>query len=143
MRKPSPLVLDTHIWIWLMDGVADKISPPLRATIAHAANQGLVYISAISVWEVAILDQSKKLTLSVECRTWIERALEAPGVQFAPLSPAIMIDSTRLPGEVHRDPADRMLIATTRSLNATLVTRDRLILDYSRTGYVKTLSAEA
>ncbi len=126
-----------------MDGVADKIPPPLRATISLAANQGLVYISAISIWEVAILDQAKKLTLSVECRTWIERALEAPGVQFAPLSPAIMIDSTRLPGEVHRDPADRMLIATARSLNATLVTRDKLILDYSRTGYVKTLSAAA
>jgi len=126
-----------------MDGVADKISPPLRATISQAANYGLVYISAISVWEVAILDQSKKVTLSVECRTWIDRALKAPGVQFAPLSPAIMIDSPRLPGCVHRDPADRMLIATARSLNATLVTRDKLILDYSRTGYVKTLSAEA
>ena len=142
MRKHSPLLLDTHIWIWLMDGVADKISVPLRARISDAAGQGLVYISAISVWEVAILDQLKKLTLSVECRTWVDRALEAPGVQFAPLTPAIMIDSTRLPGEPHRDPADRMLIATARSLNGTLVTRDPLILEYSVGGYVKTLSAE-
>ncbi len=125
-----------------MDGVADKISVALRTRISDAAAQGLVYISAISVWEIATLDHLKKLTLSVECRTWIDRALEAPGVQFAPLTPAIMIDSTRLPGEPHRDPADRMLISTARALNGTLVTRDRLILEYSKSGYVKTLSAE-
>jgi len=142
MQKPSPLLLDTHIWIWLMDGVAEKISTPVRARIAEAASHGQVYVSAMSVWEVAMLDARRKLTLSVECRAWIDRALAAPGVQFAQLSPAIAVDSTRLPGSIHSDPADRILVATARSLNGTLVTRDRLILNYSEGGYVKTLSAE-
>lgn len=141
MQKPSPLLLDTHIWIWLMDGVADKISTTIRASIAAAAERGMVYISAISIWEIGILEAKRKLTLSVECSNWIKRALQAPGVQFVCLSPAIMIDSTRLPGTLHGDPADRMLIATARSLNGTLLTCDRLILDYSKHGYVKVLNA--
>ena len=134
MHKPSPLLLDTHIWIWLMDGVADKIPTPVRTRIAAAAERGTVYISAISIWEVAMLQNRKRITLSVELRAWVDRALAAPGVA---------IDSTCLPGMIHSDPADRILIATARSLNGAIVTRDRLILDYAQNGHVKTLNAES
>lgn len=143
MHKASPLLLDTHIWIWLMDGVADKLPARVRARIQVAADRGLVYVSAMSVWEVAMLEARKQLTLSVELSAWADRALAAPGVQLAPFSSEIAIDSTRLPGRIHGDPADRILIATARHLNAALVTCDRRILDYSQGGYVKTFAAEA
>ncbi len=126
-----------------MDGVVDKIPAPVRARISAASGKGLIYISAISVWEVATLEAKGRLTLSMDCRTWVDRALDAPGVQFAPLSPSIAVDSTRLPEGMHSDPADRILVATARSMNGTLVTRDRMILNYAASGHVRVLSAEA
>ncbi|HCV25099.1 MAG TPA: PIN domain nuclease, partial [Candidatus Latescibacteria bacterium] len=68
------------------------------------------------------------------------QALSSPGLSLAPLTPDIALASSRLPGEIHGDPADRMLIATARSLGATLVTRDRRILEYSQAGHVTTLA---
>ena len=124
-----------------MDGAADQLSAPVRTKIATAAERGMVFVSAISVWEVAMLEARGRLTFSVECRDWVERALQAPGLQFVALSPAIAIDSTRLPGAIHSDPADRILVATARALNGTLITRDRALLDYSQGGYVKALNA--
>jgi PIN domain nuclease of toxin-antitoxin system len=130
------LLLDTHIWIWLMDGAPGKLSANLRHRIQTASGKGQLYVSAISVWEVAALEAKGRITLSMDCRTWVDRALAAPGVQLAEVTPAIAVDSTRLPEGLHGDPADRILVATARSLHGTLVTQDRLILDYARKGHV-------
>jgi predicted nucleic acid-binding protein len=62
-------------------------------------------------------------------------------VRLAPLSPAIAVESTRLPGDFHRDPADRFIVATARELGATLVTRDERILRYGAEGFVQVLDA--
>lgn len=125
-----------------MDGAVDKIPASVRSRISSASGKGLVYVSAISVWEVATLDAKRRLTLSMDCRTWVDRALDAPGVHLAPLSPSVAVDSTRLPGDLHSDSADRILVATARYMNGTLVTRDRLILNYAADGHVRVLNAE-
>jgi PIN domain nuclease of toxin-antitoxin system len=135
------LLLDTHVWIWLMDGAPGKLSPSTLQKIRHAAVKGQIYVSAISVWEVATLEAKGRITLSMDCRTWVDRALAAPGIQFAELTPAIAVDSTRLPGTLHGDPADRILVATARSLNGTLLTRDGPILTYAEQGHVRALAA--
>jgi PIN domain nuclease of toxin-antitoxin system len=142
MPTPDRLLLDTHVWIWLMDGAAGKLTTEIRSRIQAAAGKGQVYVSAISVWEVATLEARGKITLSMDCRTWVDRALGAPGVKFAELTAAIAVDSTRLPDGLHGDPADRILVATARALHGTLVTRDRLVLEYSRKGHVHTVSTE-
>jgi PIN domain nuclease of toxin-antitoxin system len=99
-------------------------------------NAGLA-VAAISVWEVAMLEARGRISLSQSVDEWVAAALTAPGVRLVELSPEIALESTRLPGEPPTDPADRMIVATTRVLGATLVTCDEEILDYGSTGYVR------
>jgi PIN domain nuclease of toxin-antitoxin system len=142
MPDPSrPLLLDTHIWIWIMEAVAGEIAPSVIDRIRQASKEGTVLISAISIWEVALLQVKGRLRLSRDLDEWVRTGLSAPGVRLAELSPEILVESTRLPGAVHGDPADRMLIATARRLGATLVTRDAAILSYARQGYLSVLDA--
>ena len=106
-----------------------------------AVQRGDLVISAISVWEVAQLESRHRLELSMEIRTWVGRALAFPGVRLKGLSPSIAIESTRLPGTLHRDPADRILIATARLLGAALVTCDERIVRYGRAGHLDVVDA--
>jgi PIN domain nuclease of toxin-antitoxin system len=74
---------------------------------------------------------------------WIREALAKPGVQLAPLTPEIAVASTRLPFEMHADPADRILVATARHLGATLVTADKALLEMARQGHFVGMDAGA
>ena len=134
-------MFDTHIWIWYVEGEVAQFARGVEQPIEAAVRRGDVLISAISVWEVAQLEAARRIDLSVDVRAWVARALGFPGVKLRGLAPSIAIESTRLPGEPHRDPADRILIATARLLGAALVTRDERILDYSRKGHVRVLDA--
>ena len=135
------LVLDTHVWVWYVEDEAKEFSRRIPPLIERAVQQGNVVISAISVWEIAMLDAARRLELSVDVRTWVARALAFPGVRLNALSPAIAIESTRLPEPFHRDPADRILVATARLLGAALVTRDERILAYAKHGHVRVIDA--
>ena len=88
-----------------------------------------------------MLEAKGRLTLSRGMRDWVRRALGVPGVRLAELSPELALDSSSLPGTVHGDPADRILIATARHLGATLVTRDRHIVAYGEQGLLAVLDA--
>ena len=70
----------------------------------------------------------------------LEAALSLPGIRLESLSPAIAVASTRLPWQVHPDPADRMVLATARHLDATLITSDQKILEYGAQGFVKCIA---
>lgn len=135
-----PLLLDTHVWIWIVDGALRELSPAAVREIEEASRRGAVLVSTISAWEVAMLQAKGRLRLSMDVREWVERGLSAPGVRLAELSVDVAVDSARLT-EVHGDPADRMLIATARRTGATLVTRDRRILDHGRDGLLSVLDA--
>jgi PIN domain nuclease of toxin-antitoxin system len=131
------LLLDTHAWIWLFDR-----DPRIRSCvndIEAAASQGELGIAAISVWEIAMLESKSRLELKFDVLTWVRRALNVPGLTLVPLSPEVAVESTRLPGSFHNDPADRIIVATARVLNATLVTKDEQILAYGKQGAVKVL----
>ena len=135
------LLLDTHVWIWYVENEAKRFSRRIKPLVEGAVQRGDVLVSAISVWEIALLDASRRIELSVEVRAWVGRALAFPGVQLKGLSPSIAIESTRLPEPLHRDPADRILIATARLLGAALVTCDERILAYAKKGHVKVVDA--
>ncbi|MBI3665966.1 MAG: type II toxin-antitoxin system VapC family toxin [Acidobacteria bacterium] len=137
----APLLLDTHVWIWLLDGVKGRLSANCLTAMRRAARESQVWIAAITVWEVATLEAKGKITLSMDCRAWVEAGLRAPGVRFADLTPSIAIDSASLAGPLHGDPADRILVATARQLKAALVTRNAAILEYSTLGHVNALDA--
>ncbi len=122
------IVLDTHIWIWWVHA-DERLTPTQRETIT-ANETDVVGVSAISCWEIAKLVEYGRLQLPSPLEEWFEQALNYPGVQLLALSPEIAIESTQLPGEFHRDPADQIIVATARVCGCPLVTSDDKILNY-------------
>jgi PIN domain nuclease of toxin-antitoxin system len=88
-----------------------------------------------------MLEQHGRVALPMNVRTWVEQALSKPGIAVAQLTPEIMIESVHLPGEMHGDPADRMLVATARVQGATLLSKDEQLIRYSRLRHVKLVEA--
>lgn len=129
-----PLLLDTHVFVWYVENDAKRFSRRIEPLIERAVQRGDVVVSAISVWEIAQLDALRRLHLSLDVHSWVARALAFPGVRLKTLSPSIAIESTRLPGTFHKDPAARVLVATARQLGAALVTCDEGILSYAADG---------
>ena len=97
---------------------------------------GEIGVSAISLWEIAKLVENGKLELLVSLERWFAQALSYPGVRVIELTPEIATESTRLPGDFHRDPADQIIVATARIMKCKLVTSDERILNYP---HVKTV----
>ncbi len=129
------IVLDTHIWIWWVHGVPQLTRTQQEAIVAH--EEDVIGVSAISCWEVAKLVEYGRLELPCPLEEWLEQALSYPGIHLLPLTPEIAVESTRLPGEFHRDPADQMIVATARVYNCPLVTLDERILHYPYVATIK------
>jgi PIN domain nuclease of toxin-antitoxin system len=141
-RRADPILLDTHAWIWLAEGQVDRLSAACVTLLREAHADARLYVSPISVWEVARLVRKGRVGLTQDVRAWVGRAF-TEGIRFAQLTPDIALDSGLLPDVPPRDPADQMLIATARALGAALVTRDSEILDYGAHGHVKVVDAAA
>jgi PIN domain nuclease of toxin-antitoxin system len=136
-------LLDTHAWLWLLQGGNGRLGPATRARILAAAQDGALRLSAISPWEVGMLVAKQRLMVSLPCQDWVRQALQVPGLSVVPLTPEIAVESSFLPGEFHGDPADRIIVATARVTDAVIVTADRRILDYARDGNAAAESAAA
>jgi len=133
------LLLDTHIWYWFVIG--DKtLSNKNIELINTAATEDALYLSSISIWEIAMLESKERIHFKLPILQWIEESLKAIPLQLVPLHPAISVESCYLK-EFHGDPADRMIVATARVENLTLMTRDKKIQNYSRQQKVKIFSA--
>ena len=136
----SLVLLDTHAWVWLLNG-DPKIGQKARDAIEHSLSDEAVLLSAISPWEVAMLVSQGRLALDRDIGEWVQAAVGLTGIRVEPVSPEIAVASTRLPGSIHADPADRLIVATARHLGAVLVTDNRLLLDYAATGHLKVMKA--
>lgn len=135
------LLLDTHCWLWAQLGMIQHLSRPSLAAIRDAESGGNLRVSVISVWEIAMLEKRGRVGLPMNIRTWIGEALSKSGISVAPFTPEIAIESVQLPGRLHDDPADRILVATARVIGATLLTKDRRLIQYSRERHVRALQA--
>lgn len=134
------VVLDTHCWIWFLN--ADpKLGGEARTKIEEATRRDEAILSAITLWEVSMLVSRGRLSLPRDTREWLESQLSRPGFIVHPLSIAVAVGSNSLPADPHGDPADRMIIATARHLDAVLITADQKILAYAKLGHVKALDA--
>lgn len=122
------IVLDTHIWVWWVHG--DPRLAESQAELIQANEQDDIGVCIISCWEVAKLVEYERLELSCLLEEWFDQALSYPGIRLVELSPDVATESTRLPGQFHRDPADQIIVATARILGCPLVTSDRKILEY-------------
>jgi len=140
MAEPA-LLLDTHCWAWMQFGLTEKFTRAAQATIQRAARSGTLTVSVISVWEVGMLESKGRLELNMDCAEWVRQALATPGLALVPLTPEIAVESSRLPGLFHGDPADRILVATARVAGVVLMTKDDRLLEYARHGHVRAIAA--
>lgn len=139
MNESSPLLLDTHAAIWVVEDQPIALEAKEAIEAAYRAGR-TVFVSAISAWEIGLLVARNRLGLSIKPERWFQRLLAVEGVRLAELSPDVLTASSFLPGEPPRDPADRIIVATARDLGAILITRDRLLLKYGEAGQVSTIA---
>ena len=132
-------LLDTHAWLWVQRGETRDLPPSVVRRLERSQKESKVYLSAISVLEIARLVASGRYDLGLSVDRFVSEATEDGGFRLLDLSVSILIGSTRLPGELHRDPSDRLLVATAREYDLTLVTRDSKLLAYGGKGHIKTL----
>jgi PIN domain nuclease of toxin-antitoxin system len=128
------------VWLWLVAG-GPLLSTEARSAIAVAVGQGLLRVSAISLWEVALLAARGRIVLGKPASLWLDEALAEPGPAIEPLTPRVAVESCELPEAFHSDPADRMIVATARVTNARLMSRNRRILDYAARGHLTAFPA--
>ena len=125
------IVLDTHVLVWWVSQIQ-----PLSATAVKVINdtlhqEGEIIISSISAREISMLMMKGRLILSMELDSWLDEVSQIEGVRFMPVDNEIAIKSTVLPDTFHKDPADRIIVATARKLAAPLVTADAKIRNYA------------
>ena len=136
------LLLDTHAWIWSVEGDARRLGRRARTLVAKADEQDRIRVSTASIFEVTALHTAGRLHLSAGVESWLREALAAGGTRLAEITPTIAIDAGTIPRTALADPLDRLIVATARQLDATLLTADAQILRYaSRTGNVRVQAA--
>lgn len=132
-----PILLDTCALIWLANN--DPLNAEAEAALAAVAGNGGILVSPISAWEIGLLCARSSITLSRPPQAWFGDVMES-GVVLAPLPPSVLLESSFLPGTPPRDPADRIISATARAFGYRLMTRDRLLLDYSQAGHLDVIA---
>ncbi|MFH2114799.1 MAG: type II toxin-antitoxin system VapC family toxin [Spirochaetota bacterium] len=136
-NKTEPWLLDTHIWIRLVNGESNLSLPAFLSGIRQRESSGQLLLATISLWETAMLVSKGRLSLTLPVRDWLEKATRMPGLSVIQLDAEIAADSCFLPGGFHGDPADRLIAATARSRDATLITFDQALLDYGKEGWIR------
>lgn len=134
----SVILLDTHVWIWFVNG-NKELGKAIREKINTAIQNNAMGISAISLWEISMLEIKNRIVLDMPCLEWINKSLKLTRCQVFPITPSIAVESCSLPGNFHEDPADRIITATARVEGLALLTRDARILAYSRKKYVSAI----
>lgn len=128
------ILLDTHAWWWALSE-PEHLSGLARQQIEQTP-VGQRCIASISLWEFAMMAQRGRIQLTISAQEWLDYALQNARTKVLPLSAEIAVDSCNLPGEFHKDPADRLIVATARFHNIPLVTKDQKIRDYKHVATV-------
>ena len=124
------IVLDTHTLIWWASGDVEQLSAAALQAIERELDDGQIFVSSISAWELSMLVAKGRIALSMDVAEWLSYVDDIEAVSFVPVDNEIAVKSTELPGEFHKDPADRLIVATARKLAAPLVTADEKIRAY-------------
>ena len=138
MNSGPNLLLDTCALLFLAND--SRINAATLQEVSDASYDGRLHVSPVSAWEIGIGVSKGKIKLPTPPLDFFDRFVEHMQAKLSPLTPAIMLLSSFLPGRIHGDPMDRMLVSTARALNLVLVTSDRPILAYGREGHVRTLA---
>ena len=122
------ILLDTHIWFWWVQG-HKRLDKSVIEHMDKLSIEGFT-ISAISCWEIALLYSKDRVSIPCQLDEWFDKALAYPGITEEVISREIAIEATRIPQPFHADPADRILVSTSRLLSIPLLTADKRILAY-------------
>ena len=141
------MLMDTHIWVWASNG-APRFKRVAAKAIEIAAAERRLFVSAASVWEIALKAQKGELLISGDLRSWLREQRRYPGVRVVPIGGNLAVEATSLPPwtrksdkQPHKDPNDRFIVAEARRRNAVLITCDTLMLDYARKGHIVAFDA--
>lgn len=133
----SPFLLDTCAAMWIVSG---EIPQQAADALSEARVAGLpAYVSPITAWEVGMLASKGRFRSPYTPQRWFEQLMSKPDTELAELSPKVLLESSFLPGSLHRDPADRIIAATAREFGFTVMTRDGPLLDYAAQGYLSAI----
>lgn len=127
------LLLDTHVWVWSQEA-PNTLGVRARAALLDPGNE--LYVSAVSSLEIARLIAIDRLRITADLGEWVDQSLRLLGARTIPITHEIGIEAYRLPEPFHRDPADRVLVASARLLSLRLVTADHAILKYRRVQHI-------
>src|SRR3989337_49930 len=100
----SSIILDTHVWIWYVNG-SEELSKSVHKTITTALYNNSAHLAAISLWEICMLEKRRRIILEMPCLEWINKSVDLTHIQILPITPAIAAESCNLPGKFHDDPA--------------------------------------
>ncbi len=140
MPNSEAILLDTNAAIYVHE--ARPMLPAAMTQLRAAAGHGQLLVSPVTAWEIGLLVRKGRMeygAMVADPRRWFHSLMASPAVSPAPFTPDIALDSATLPGELHDDPADRLLVATARSLGVPLMTRDRKLLAYGEAGHLRVL----
>ena len=123
------IVLDTHVWLFWVNDDRELISKKALTAINRAESLG---VSVISCWEIAMLVVKRRLAFNMDVQDWVNQASKYPGIRLIGLDAEVAVLSTRLPGNFHGDPADRMIVATCMKHNVPLISKDKMIRSWGQ-----------
>jgi PIN domain nuclease of toxin-antitoxin system len=122
------MLLDTHVWWWALNEPNKLSSKALKVIKKNPPCQRA--IASISMWEFAMMVSTGRVEIRIPLDQWLDQAVNKSGLEVFDLSPKVASESCKLPGEFHKDPADRIIVATARINNLTLITKDKKIINY-------------
>jgi PIN domain nuclease of toxin-antitoxin system len=138
------VLLDTHVWIWMLTDDPGRLGPRTRRLLQRATGSRAPYVSAMSAFEITALHTAGRLAFTRPVERWLRESIAIAGLRVIDLELNMAIDAALIPADALGDPIDRCLVATAREYEVPLVTRDRRILDYaSRTGLLRVVNAAA
>ena len=133
----SNIILDTHILLWTLLE-PNRLSEKIKNIIPKAQDSDNLFISSITLWEIAMLISKKRINVFEPTVTFLNSISNIQGLNIAQINASISADSCSLV-DFHGDPADRLIVSTTRELSGSLVTQDQKILDFADQGFVKVI----
>jgi PIN domain nuclease of toxin-antitoxin system len=130
LGRRAVIVLDTHAVLWWANGERAQLSAAATSAIDAEMDGGQILISSMSAWELAMLVERGRVALSMDIVSWLDTLSRIDAVQIVPVDSEIAVKSVQLPGDFHKDPADRIIVATARKFAAPLVSADEKIRAY-------------
>lgn len=137
----NPIVLDTHVLLWALLE-PEKLSNNIRDQISAAQENSELFLSSISLWEIAMLKFKKRINVYEPIHDFLVSISNIEGMLIKDITPEIAAESVSLMDDFHGDPSDRIIVATAKCYGATLITADGKILNWASLGHIKSLPVQ-